>query len=1053
MKNIRQKFLENNSSRQKIFLMRSHIFFLFFLFCSVSLMAQNGILVKGKVLDANDEPLIGAAIVLKGNTNVGTVADFDGNFSIEVPSKNSVLTVSYLGMTSQDVKVNGRKMIVVVLREDTEVLDEVVVVGYGQQKKASVVGSITQTSGKVLERAGGVSSVGAALTGNLPGVVTKQSSGMPGDEDPEIILRGQTSWNNSAPLILVDGVERPLSSVDMSSVENISVLKDASATAVFGVKGANGVILVTTKRGQEGKAVIDIDVNATAKVPSRLPNKYDSYDALRIRNMAIVNEVGLSPESWSYYTPYGVLDKYRNPANLEEYERYPNVDWVDALFKDYAMSYNANVNISGGTSFVKYFTSIDFLNEGDLFREYDNNRGYQSGFGYNRINARSNLDFSLTKSTVLKVNLAGSHGIRKMPWDFADSSYGYWQSAYGTPPDAMMPIYSDGTWGYYPKDEVGAANSVQSLALGGLEHRTTTRINTDFTLEQDLSMVTKGLSLRGMFSLDNVFVERKRGVSDMYNNSQNKWIDPDTGLPTYKQVTDSNTQFEFQESVKWSSQAGEMNNDATQRRLYYQIQLNYARKFGDHDVSAMGLFSRERLTTGSEIPHYREDWAFRVTYNYKQKYFIEANGAYNGSEKFSADNRFAFFPSGAIGWMISEEKFMKKLKFIDMLKLRASYGKIGDDNIGERWLYMQQWAYGNTAKLGAYDSDRSPYTWYRQSTLGNPDIHWETAEKANYGADFAFFKGIISGSIDIFNNYRTDILVNGNNRAIPSFFGVTPPWANLGRVRSKGYELALKLNYVFGNGLRLWADANMTHAKEKILEQDDAPMLPEYQKGAGKQIGQAYSYIDHGYINSWDDIYASTELNTNDVYKLPGDYQIVDFNGDGIVDNDDSVPFGFSGNPQNTYNATIGFEWRGFSAFVQFYGVNNVTRQVVFTSLSGKLDNVYDEGSYWSKYNTNADSPLPRWNTKKADSSSGTQYMYDGSYVRLKNAEVAYTFTQGWVRRLGLQSVKLYLNGNNLWLWTKMPDDRESNTAGTGWASQGAYPTVKRYNVGLKISL
>lgn len=456
MKNIRQKIFEKSYvSGRKHFLTQIKVFFFLLLFGNLSLMAQSFI-VKGKVLDANNEPLIGAAIVLKSQSTVGTVADFDGNFTLEVPNKNAVLTVSYLGMTSQDVKVNGRKMIVVVLREDSEMLEEVVVVGYGQQKKASVVGSISQTSGKVLERAGGVSSVGAALTGNLPGVVTKQSSGMPGEEDPEIILRGQTSWNNSAPLILVDGVERPLSSVDMSSVENISVLKDASATAVFGVKGANGVILVTTKRGQEGKAVIDIDVNATAKVPSRLPNKYDSYDALRIRNMAIVNELGLSPESWNYYTPQAELDKYRNPMTLEDYERYPNVDWVDAMFKDYSMSYNANVNISGGTSFVKYFTSIDFLNEGDLFREYDNNRGYNTGFGYNRINVRSNLDFNLTKSTVLKVNLAGSHGIRKMPWDFQDASYGYWQSAYSTPPDAMMPIYSDGTWGYYPYDEVGA---------------------------------------------------------------------------------------------------------------------------------------------------------------------------------------------------------------------------------------------------------------------------------------------------------------------------------------------------------------------------------------------------------------------------------------------------------------------------------------------------------------------------------------------------------------------------------------------------------------------
>lgn len=1053
MKNIRQQLFENYSPHVRIDLKLRGILFFFLLLGSLTMNAQSKFLVKGKVLDGNDEPLIGAAIVLKGNTSVGTVADFDGNFALEVPDKNSVLTVSYLGMSPLDVKVNGRKMIVVNLREDSEMLDEVVVVGYGQQKKASVVGAITQTSGKVLERAAGISSVGAALTGNLPGVVTTTSTGMPGDEDPDIILRGQTSWNNSAPLILVDGIERPLSSVDIASVENISVLKDASATAVFGVKGANGVILVTTKRGQEGKAVIDIDVNMTAKVPSRLPGKYDSYDALRVRNMAIVNELGLSPESWSGFTPQEILNKYRYPSSLEESERYPNVDWVDAMFKDYSMSYNANVNISGGTSFVKYFTSVDFLNEGDLFREYDNNRGYNSGFGYNRINARSNLDFNLTKTTLFKVNLAGSHGIRKMPWDFKDSNYDYWISAYGTPPNAMMPIYSDGTWGYYPADEVGAANSVRSLALGGLENRTTTRINTDLTFEQDLGMFVEGLSAKALFSFDNVFLERKRGVSDG-GAAQAKWIDPETGEVFYKQIKDSNTQFEFQEGIKWIKQNGEMNNDATERRLYYQFQLNYARKFGQHDVGAMALFSRERNARGSMIPNYREDWAFRVTYNYAQKYFIEGNGAYNGSEKFSPDYRFAFFPSGAIGWMISEEKFMKKLKFIDMLKLRASYGKIGDDNIGERWLYMQQWAYEGTAKLGATNDDRSPYTWYRQTALGNPDIHWETAKKANFGADFAFFKGIVSGSVDVFNNYRTDILVNGGSRAIPTFFGATAPWANLGRVRSKGYEIALKFNYIFGNGFRLWADGNMTHAKEKVLEQDDAPLLPEYQKKAGKQIGQAYSYIDHGYINSWDDLYASPVWNTNDTQKLPGDPLIIDYNGDGVVNNDDNVPFGFSGNPQNTYNATVGFEWKGFSAFVQFYGVNNVTRQVVFSSLSNnKLDNVYDEGTYWSKTNTGADSPIPRWNTKRDGVTDGTRYMYDGSYVRLKNAEIAYTFTQKWVKRLGIQALRLYLNGNNLWFWSKMPDDRESNSAGTGWASQGAYPTVKRYNLGLKITL
>lgn len=1035
------------------FIMHKRILLFLLLFCSFSVVAQNKFIVKGKVFDSKNEPLIGASIALKGNASVGTIADLDGAFTLEVPGGNVVLTVSYIGMVSQEVKVNNRKMIVITLLEDSKTLDEVVVVGYGQQKKASVVGAISQTSAKVLERAGGVSSVGSALTGNLPGVVTSTSTGMPGAEDPEIILRGQTSWNNSSPLILVDGIERPISSVDLASVENISVLKDASATAVFGVKGANGVILITTKRGQEGKAVIDINFNATAKVPSRLPGKADSYNALRVRNMAIVNELGLSPSSWEDYTPQDILDKYRNPASLEEAERYPNVDWVDSMFKDYSMSYNANVNISGGTSFVKYFTSIDFLNEGDLFKVYDNNRGYNSGFGYNRINARSNLDFTLTPSTLFKVNLSGSHGVRKLPWDFSDNNYNYWISAYSAPPDAMLPLYSDGSWGYYPQNENGAANSVQTLAIGGVEQRTTTRINSDFALEQDLSMFLKGLKAKATFSLDNVFVEKKRGISDLYNNSQSKWIDPDTGEEFYKQGMNSSTQFEFQESIKWGTQSGEMDNGATERRLYYQLQLNYARQFGNHDVSAMGLFSRERHATGSEIPHYREDWAFRVTYNYAQKYFVEANGAYNGSEKFSPDYRFAFFPSGAIGWMVSEENFMKKLSFLDMLKLRASYGKIGDDNIGERWLYMQQWAYGNTAKLGSTNDDRSPYTWYRQTAIGNPDIHWETAKKLNIGADFSFFKGLVSGSVDVFNNYRTDILVNGGSRAIPSFFGTTAPWANLGRVRSKGYEITLKFNYTFGNGLRLWADTNMTHAKEKVLERDDAGLLPEYQKQAGKQIGQAYSYIDHGYINSWDELWASTAWNTTDGAKLPGDNIIVDYNGDGVIDNDDSVPYGYSGNPQNTYNATVGFEWKGFSAFVQFYGVNNVTRQVVFNSLSGKLNNVYDQGSYWSKYDPNADTSLPRWLTNKDGMTNGTRDMYDGSYIRLKNAEIAYTFTSGWVQKLGLKAVRLYLNGNNLFFWSKMPDDRESNSAGTGWASQGAYPTVKRYNLGFKITL
>ena len=337
----------------KVFRLLKTICLSLLLFTPLLAMAQPNVRVTGKVLDENNETIIGATVILEGNSRKGTITDFDGAFSIDVP-ENSTLIISCVGMTTQNVKLKGRTKIDVVMREERSALDEVVVVGYGQQTKASVVGAISQTSGKVLERAAGVPDIGSALTGNLPGVITTQSSGMPGEEEPEIVIRGASSWNNSSPLVLVDGIERPMSSVDVVSVESISVLKDASATAVYGVKGANGVILITTKRGHTGKANIKVSFNTTVKMPSYLPSKYDSYDALMGRNTVIERELGLTPSSWGYMMPQSQIEKYRHPANLEEAERYPNIDWQKAIFKDYAMAYNANVSIGGGNNVVKY---------------------------------------------------------------------------------------------------------------------------------------------------------------------------------------------------------------------------------------------------------------------------------------------------------------------------------------------------------------------------------------------------------------------------------------------------------------------------------------------------------------------------------------------------------------------------------------------------------------------------------------------------------------------------------------------------------------------------
>ncbi|MDE6855876.1 MAG: TonB-dependent receptor plug domain-containing protein, partial [Muribaculaceae bacterium] len=452
---------------------------------------------------------------------------------------------------------------------------------------------------EVLERAAGVHDISAALTGHLPGVVTVQSSGMPGDESAKLTIRGASSWNNSNPLVLVDGIEREMSSVDVSSVKSISVLKDASATAVYGVKGANGVILITTKRGQEGRAKIDVGFTATMKTISKLPDKMDSYDALLWRNKAVMHELPIMGSSWSYMTPLAVADKYRNPANLEESERYPNVDWKDYLFKDHAMSYNGNVSISGGTKFVRYFAVIDFISEGDMFKDIDNGRGYDTGFGYNRINARSNLDFSLTPTTTFKVNLAGSTAQRRSTWPSDGNSFDQsnwnnqqvWAGVYNIAPDVFLPIYSDGSFGYYPSFKSQVANSAEQLAMGGAFKTTDTSITTDFVLNQDLKFITPGLNLMGMISWDNRFREASRGINDLNNSPQHKWIDPETGMVQTETNYDKTTMFDYMPGNKWTTQGGEVQNGNTVRNMNYQVQLNWAREFGKNDVGATAVWT------------------------------------------------------------------------------------------------------------------------------------------------------------------------------------------------------------------------------------------------------------------------------------------------------------------------------------------------------------------------------------------------------------------------------------------------------------------------------
>lgn len=1027
----------------KISLQKLAIALCWILFAGVPVMAQvRSRTITGSVNDQAGAIIFGATITVKGGV-IGTTSDSAGKFKITVPVKAKTLVISYVGMVDKEVDIADQSTVNVSLNFSNSALDDIVVVGYGKQRKESVVGAITQTTGKILQRAGGVSNIGAALTGNVPGVITIQGTGMPGAEDPTIYIRGQGTWNSSNPLILVDGIERAMSGVDIGSVESISILKDASATAVFGVKGANGVILITTKRGVEGKSNINATVNYTLKMPSRLPQKYDAYDALKIRNMAIERELALNPASWQDYTPYAIMDKYRNPANPQEAQQYPNIDWQAESVKKMATAQNANINISGGSDFVKYFTAVDFLHEGDIMKVPDNGKGYKPGFFYDRLNVRANLDFKLTKSTNLSANIAGLLGNKQDSW--SGFEYSWYQGIYGDAPDLFYPQYSDGTYGYYPLDPVSTNNPAQILGNDGVRNTKTTQITTDFVLTQDLSMLVKNLNFRGSYSLDNTFVSLG-GIYDDGSAIQ-KYVYPD-GTVQYKNTAGAN-QFDYIVPL-WSTRADSFQNGSTMRKKVYQLQLNHSAKIGRHNITAMGLFMRNENATGSNFAEYREDWVGRTTYNYANRYFAEFNGAYDGSQKFGPNYRFQFFPSAAIGWILTNEKFMKSISWINTLKLRGSYGLVGNDAVNGSYLYITQYQYGGQLHVGDNNAN-SPYVWYRENTIGNPDVHWETVAKTNLGLDYSFAKGLIEGSLDVYSDNRTDILIQGPQRAVPAYFGGRPPVANLGKTQVKGYELEVKFNKNVTKNLRLWANFAITHSKDKIIEADDPQLLDAYMKQAGFQIGQYRSQIRSGYYNTWDALYGSTKVDQNDNNKLPGNYNLIDYNGDGVINSLDNVPYGYPERPQNTYSGSIGFDYKRLSVFVQFYGVNNVTRNLLQTNFAAHLNSVYKQGDYWTKDNTTAASALPRW--KSQVYSYGDFYNYDGSYIRLKSAEISYTLNPAWIKKLGIQSMRAYVNGDNLLFWSKLPDDREANIGTTNYAGQGAYPTVRRINFGFNISL
>jgi TonB-linked SusC/RagA family outer membrane protein len=1010
--------------------------------------------ITGTVTDSDGLPLPGVSVIVKGTT-IGTVTNGDGEFSVSIPLNAEALQFSFIGMKSMEIPVDKKDVFNIVMEEDVAMLEEIVAVGYGVQKRESVVGAITQTTGEDLLKAGGVTNVGEALQGRLPGVTTINSSGLPGESDMRIFIRGQSSWNGSGqPLILVDGIERSMSDIDLNEIDQISVLKDASATAVFGVKGANGVILITTKRGKTGKAQLTLSANTTLKMPSKLPNKLDSYDAIMVGNEAIMRELMYVPGSWNQYRPMAIADKYRNPGSIEESYQYANVDWADELLKDFATDTRVNLSVRGGSDFAKYFGSLSYQTVNDIFNgsKYPNIKGYQGEYKYNRFNYRSNLDFNITSSTKFSVNLSGFLGIQEKPIEDLRQAV---SSIYELAPSLYSPIYPDGYYGRHISGDWNFENPIVNLTQTGYNTYNKVQINSDFILEQKLDFITEGLRFNGKLSYDNGMTSAQGLWDPPIDNLANviyRMYDGDKEI-IYSPPGVNNFDFVVQ---PWTLYSMQVQNNSRMRRLNYELSLNYNQIFAQkHNVSALFLFKREEFAIGNMFPSFREDWVGRVTYNFDSRYFIDVNGAYNGSEKFGSGYRFDLFPSAALGWMVSNEAFMSELSWFDKLKFRGSLGLVGDDNFPGRWKYITQWGSGGNAYLTPSNfGSKSPYLGYKEQIVGNPDLQWETAFKSNVGVEISLWENMISADFDYFIEDRDNILITGSQRSIPEFYGTAPPDANSGQVEVKGYELVLGFNYKFNNGIHVWGNYSLTHAKDEVIYREDPALRLFYQKSEGYPIGQMRKPITGDILTSWDDIYMSTPTISNQGFRRIGYYDFVDFDADGTYNASyDNAPFGYTNRPEKTWNFTAGAGYKGFNVMAQLYGTQNATRYYETRTFVQQTDLFFEHRlDYWSKENPTGTNSLPYWSLRQGAENQHENY-YDASILRLRTIEISYDIPKNALKKIGISGLKVFANGNNLYLWTKLPDDREFNGSNTASSEyRGDYPTMKRFNFGLNLN-
>ena len=1040
-------------------------------------------LYKGKVVDdRTSEPLVGATVKVKGST-IGTITDIDGNFALDIPDNISpiVFEVSYMGYASKEAAPAKTTGFTIRLAEDSQTLEEVQIIAYGKQSKMSVTAAISSIDTKELLKSPS-GSVANALSGAVTGLSSIQPSGQPGAENPSIYIRGTGSLSDelSKPLILVDGVERSFFQMDSHEIESITVLKDAASTAVFGVRGANGVVLVTTRRGVSGKPVISLNSSFGLTQALRNLKGVDSYTYATLYNEAQLSDNPSLTESQLGFSPF-VIDMFRTN---EDPIMFPNVDWNDYLFKNLAWQTQHNLTLSGGGERFRYFVSLGYLLQDGMLKQLG--ESYDPNYQYKRFNYRSNVDIDITKSTLLKVNIGGHVGAKREPRTDELWRKVLWSTPFSSPGIVDGKLISNIYSNRYIS--IGERSCPLDYYYNyGYNVDTDNVLNLDLALEQKLDFITPGLSMniKGAYNTNyNVKASRTPSGADSMCTPIYLGSIETPGMDFWDPRFDRTIVYQtdgvsgLHEQMSYGEEVGRGRN------WYGEFSLNYSRSFGDHDVSALFLYNQskkyypETKIDGKvfymDIPTAYVGYVGRMTYAYKKRYMVDLNAGYNGSENFAPDKRFGFFPAVSAGWILSEEKFMKKQKVIDFLKLRASYGIVGNDKMeNARFLYMAgAWSGYNTVAKGqgswqfGKDGGTGLLPDAKENTMGNPDVTWEKVAKQNYGIDLKMFDSRLSLTADVFFEKRKDILSTRNT--LPAITDINLPKINLGKVNNHGYELSLGWNDRAGK-VDYWLKANVSYAKNKIIYMDEVVPNEPYMAETGRSTGLTYGYIFDRFLQK-DDFDADGNLKKDENGRQilphmalgtprPGDALFKDLNGDGVINGDDKTRFGYAERPDYVFGFLGGLKWKNFEFSMQWTAAMNASRILdgeyrnAFGSTNSRMLLKFLADGRWTEENPNSRFPRLTFMNKSHYLQTSDLWLMNGSYLRLKTAEISYTLPQkDFLKKVGIESVRFYCNGYNLLTLFSDLNDIDIDPEGVTDGGNNNYPNIRIYNFGVNIS-